>query len=113
MLLVQPHLASQSVALRAKTVTRTIHRVPAYTPSNCLCIACVSELVVYSHTRLILGKIRKVCSPCCPSTLLLVEDESNRQVFSLRLRCCQLANILPRAFLCGAQLEYEVVGESG
>ncbi len=69
--------------------------------------------MIYSHNRVILGKVKKTCSAWCSSSVLIVENESQHEAYHFRMRCCQPANILPRILSCAHQVAYEIVNVEG
>jgi hypothetical protein len=102
LLFVQEHQAAESVAVRAAALPRGILRVRLGALSNGCCLgnACSGDLVVYSHSKVILGTIRKTCSAWCSQNVLLIYDENRKEIFSLRMQCCQWANFCPRFLRC-------------
>lgn len=74
---------------------------------------CSGELVVSALNKVIIGRVKKTCSAWCSPNVLVVENDSGKDIFFLRMRCCQPANLLPRIFRCSHHLLYEVLDPQG
>lgn len=112
LLLVQTHQLSVASNVRSAPKPCHLPEVVSLILSSCCLNVCSGQLLVSTVNKVLLGIIKKGCG-CCSGPFMVVEDEAGKDIFHIKVDCCQWANICPRLLKCKSEVVYTITNGEG